>query len=55
MTGSIMAQSGSLLGVLEDRPVVIAHAPNDDGSRIISMRKANCIEKRTYQERFGTD
>ncbi len=43
------------LGVLEDRLVVIAHAPNDDGSRIISMRKANRIEKRIYQERFGTD
>jgi uncharacterized DUF497 family protein len=26
------------LGVLENRLVVIAHAPNDDGSRIISMR-----------------
>jgi len=43
------------LGALEDRLVVIAHAPNDDGSRIISMRKANRIEKRIYQERFGTD
>jgi len=43
------------LGVLAGRLVVIAHAPDDEGSRIISMRKANRYEKRIYQERLGTD
>jgi len=43
------------LGVLAGRLVVIAHAPDDDGSRIISMRKANRNEKTIYQERLETD
>jgi uncharacterized protein len=43
------------LGALAGRVVVIAHAPDDDGSRIISMRKANRNEKRIYQERLGAD
>lgn len=41
------------LGVLEQRVVVIAHAPRgDDITRIISMRKANRREKKIYQQRF---
>ena len=41
------------LGVLDERIVVIAHAPRgDDITRIISMRKANRREKKIYQERF---
>jgi uncharacterized DUF497 family protein len=34
--------------------VVIAHTPRDDGTRIISMRKANEREKAIYQERLDT-
>jgi uncharacterized protein len=43
------------LGLLAGRLVVIAHAPRDDGTRIISMRKGNRREQKIYQERLGTD
>jgi len=42
------------LGFLAERLVVIAHAPRGERSRIISMRKANRYEQKTYQERLGT-
>jgi uncharacterized protein len=38
------------LGLLAGRLVVIAHAPRDDGTRIISMRKGNRREQKIYQE-----
>ena len=41
-------------GILEERMVVIAHTPRGDKIRIISMRKANDREKKTYQERLET-
>ena len=43
------------LGLPVGRVVVIAHSPRDEGTRIISMRKANRRERKTYQERLGTD
>jgi len=43
------------LGLLAGRLVLIAHAPFDEGTRIISMRKGNRREQKTYQERLGTD
>jgi len=43
------------LGLLSGRLVIIAHAPFDDGTRIISMRKGNRREQKAYQERLGTD
>jgi hypothetical protein len=43
------------LGLLVGRVVVIAHSPRDDGTRVISMRKANRREQKIYQERLGTD
>jgi uncharacterized DUF497 family protein len=43
------------LGLLAGRVVVIAHAPRDEGTRIISMRKGNRREQKIYQERLGTD
>jgi uncharacterized DUF497 family protein len=43
------------LGLLSERLVVIAHSPRDDGTRIISMRKANRNEQKIYQKRLGTD
>ena len=43
------------LGMLAGRLVVIAHSPRDEGTRIISMRKGNRREQKTYQERLGTD
>ena len=43
------------LGLLAGRLVVIAHAPRDDGTRIISMRKGNRREQKIYQERLGAD
>jgi uncharacterized protein len=43
------------LGLLAERLVVIAHAPRDEGTRIISMRKGNRREKEIYEERLGTD
>jgi hypothetical protein len=39
-------------GFLEGRMVVIAHTPRKDKTRIISMRKANNREQKTYQERL---
>ena len=41
------------LGLLAGRLVVIAHAPRDETTRIISMRKGNRREKETYQKRLG--
>jgi uncharacterized protein len=43
------------LGLLAGRLVVIAHAPRDEGTRIISMRKGNQREQEIYQKRLGTD
>jgi uncharacterized DUF497 family protein len=43
------------LGLLARRLVVIAHAPRDEGTRIISMRKGNRREQKIYQKRLGTD
>jgi uncharacterized DUF497 family protein len=33
--------------------VAIAHAPRDEATRIISMRKANRREQEIYQKRLG--
>jgi uncharacterized DUF497 family protein len=38
------------LGLLAGRPVIIAHSLYDEGTRIISMRKANRREQKIYQE-----
>jgi uncharacterized DUF497 family protein len=43
------------MGMLAGRLAVIAHAPRDEGTRLISMRKENRSEKKIYQERLGTD
>jgi hypothetical protein len=43
------------LGLLAERVVVIGHAPRDEGTRIISMRKGNRREQEIYQKRLGTD
>jgi uncharacterized protein len=43
------------MGMLAGRFVVIAHAPDGEGTRLISMRKGNRREKKIYQERLGTD
>ncbi|MGB8013460.1 MAG: BrnT family toxin [Terriglobales bacterium] len=43
------------LGRLAGRLVVIAHAPHDEGTRIISMRKGNRREQKIYQKRLGTN
>jgi uncharacterized protein len=43
------------LGLLAGRLVVIAHAPRDAGTRIISMRKGNRREQKAYKERLGTN
>ena len=43
------------LGLLAGRLVVIAHAPRDEGTRIISMRRGNRREQKIYQERLATD
>ncbi len=40
------------LGRLEGRTVVIAHTPRGENTRIISMRKANSREQKTYKERL---
>ena len=42
------------LGLLAGRPVIIAHSPRDEVTRIISIRKANRREQKIYQERLGT-
>ncbi len=39
-------------GLLEGRLVVIAHTPREESIRIISMRKGNDREQKTYQERL---
>lgn len=41
-------------GLLEERIVVIAHTQRSKKTRIISMRKANNREKKTYKERLET-
>jgi len=43
------------LGLLAGRLVVIAHAPRNEGTRIVSMRKGNRREQKAYQERLGTN
>ena len=43
------------LGQLGGRLVVIAHAPRDEGTRIISMRKGNRREQEIYKKRLGAD
>jgi uncharacterized protein len=43
------------LGLLAGRLVVIAHAPRDEGTRIISMRKGNRREQEIYRQRLGAD
>ena len=43
------------LGLLAGRVVAIAHAPRDEGTRIISMRKGNRREQQIYQKRLGKD
>lgn len=43
------------LGLLAGRLVVLAHAPRDEGTRIISMRKGNRREQKIYQKRLGAD
>ena len=43
------------LGLLAGRLVVIAHAPRDEGTRIISMRKGNRREQEIYKKRLGTN
>jgi uncharacterized DUF497 family protein len=43
------------LGLLAGRLVVIAHAPRDEGTRIISMRKGNRREQEIYQKRLSPD
>ena len=41
------------LGLLAGRLVVIAHAPRDQATRIISMRKGNRGEQEIYKKRLG--
>ena len=41
------------LGALEGRTVVVTHVQRGDSIRIISMRKANRREQKTYQKRLG--
>ena len=43
------------LGLLAQRLVVIAHAPRNEGTRIVSMRKGNRREKEIYRQRLGAD
>jgi uncharacterized protein len=43
------------LGLLAGRLVVIAHAPRDEGTRIISMRKGNRREQKIYKQRLSTN
>ena len=42
------------LGVPSGRVVIIAHAPRGDGTRTISMRKANRREQKIYQKRLDS-
>jgi uncharacterized DUF497 family protein len=41
------------LGRLEDVAVVIVHTERGDRTRIISMRRANQKERRTYEEKIS--
>jgi len=41
------------LGTLEGRVAVIVHSPREDGTRIISFRKANNREQQIYQKRLA--
>ena len=41
------------LGLLAGRVLVIAHAPRNSATRIISMRKANRREKEIYYKRLA--
>jgi uncharacterized DUF497 family protein len=43
------------LGQLAGRLMVIAHAPRDEGTRIISMRKGNRREQEIYKKRLGAN
>jgi uncharacterized DUF497 family protein len=43
------------LGQLTGRLVVIAHAPRDEGTRIISMTKGNRREQEIYKKRLGAN
>jgi uncharacterized protein len=43
------------LGLLAGRLVVIAHTPRDEGTCVISMRKANRREQEIHRKRFGED
>lgn len=43
------------LGLLAGRLVVIAHAPREAGTRIISMRKGNRREQEIYKKRLGAN
>ena len=45
------------LGLLEDMVVVVVHTARSEKTRIISMRKANQREKKTYEEKifFGLE
>jgi uncharacterized DUF497 family protein len=43
------------LGLLAGRLVVIAHAPRDEATRIISMRRGNRREQEIYKKRLETD
>jgi len=43
------------LGLLAGRLVVIAHAPREQTTRIISMRKRNRPEQEIYQKRLSAD
>jgi uncharacterized DUF497 family protein len=47
------AKNRSNLGLLAGRVVIIAHAPRDEATRIISMRKANRREQKIHQKRLG--
>ncbi|MFZ0801406.1 MAG: BrnT family toxin [Terriglobales bacterium] len=43
------------LGLLAGRLVVIAHAPRDEATRIISMRRGNRREQEIYKKRLAKD
>ena len=38
------------LGLLAGQPVIIAHSQRDEGTRIISIRKANRREQKIYKK-----
>jgi uncharacterized protein len=43
------------LGLLRGRLVVITHSTRGEHARIISMRKGNRREQKTYQKRLGAN